>query len=141
MQLSRRADYSIRAMVDIASLAPNAIVATREVAERQAIPHVFLTKIVTRLMRAGLLCTHRGATGGIFLARPPHEINMLDIIEAVEGPIALNRCTQEPCACERGDRCTCRPVWVKVQQDMLDTLTGARLSDLASKRQTDPSLS
>ncbi len=131
MQLSRRADYSIRAMIDIASMPPNAVVATREIAERQEIPQVFLTKIVTRLMRAGLLSTHRGATGGVHLARSPQEINLRDIIEAVEGPIALNRCTRQPSACKRDDVCPSRPVWHQIQEEMLKTLMDARLSDLA----------
>ena len=126
MQLSRRADYGIRAMI-------NAVVATREVAERQEIPQVFLTKIVTRLMRAGLLRTHRGATGGIILARPAQEINMREIIEAVEGPIAINRCTRQPSTCRRDTFCPSRPVWQQIQDDMLRTLMDVRLSDLAER--------
>lgn len=137
MQLSRRADYSIRAMVDIAGLPPNAVVATREVAERQEIPHVFLTKIVTRLMRAGLLRTHRGATGGIFLARPSQEINVLDIVQAVDGPIALNLCTRNPSECKRDVNCPSRAVWVDVQEQMLENLRKARLSDLALRAPRD----
>lgn len=138
MQLSRRADYSIRAMIDIASRPPAAVVPTREVAERQEIPQVFLTKIVTRLMRAGLLRTHRGATGGLFLARPAQEINMRDIIEAVEGPIAINHCTRQPSMCKRDTFCPSRPVWQQIQEDMVRTLMEARLSDLANRALPNP---
>lgn len=135
MQVSRRVDYGIRAMVDIASLPANSIASTRDVAKRQEIPQIFLTKIVTRLMRAGLVGTQRGAAGGIYLARPAEEINMLDIVEAVDGCVALNHCTQLPSKCKRDAYCPSRPVWQRVQEDMLRTLKEARLSDLTKRDQ------
>jgi Rrf2 family protein len=130
MQLSRRADYSVRAMLDIASAQPDAVTLTREVSERQEIPHVFLTKIVTRLVQANLLRAYRGAKGGIVLAVPAEEISLLQIVEAVDGPIALNRCVRAPSECPRDGTCAVHDVWCKAQSELVDRLEKTRLSML-----------
>jgi Rrf2 family protein len=103
MQLNRQTDYAMRAVLYLAT-APLASI--REIAEAQKVPQEYLAKILQRLARAGIVATHRGVGGGITLARAPEKITMLDVIEAVEGPVALNRCFVRPGECPRESYCS-----------------------------------
>ncbi|MBI4789678.1 MAG: Rrf2 family transcriptional regulator [Chloroflexi bacterium] len=121
MELSRQADYAVRAMVDLAAFPIGTRVLTGEIAKRQEIPASFLPRIVAALSKAQLVQTFRGKDGGIMLARPVAEINLLDIIQAVEGPICLNRCTYQPSRCNRAAFCRVHPIWQQAQ-DYIDQL-------------------
>jgi Rrf2 family protein len=132
--ISRAAEYAIRAMLDVASIDENAVARTKEVAEHQGIPKVFLPKIVQRLVQAGLLRAHRGPSGGIVLSRPTKDINLRQIIEAIDGPIALNNCLIMPDECPRLSICPIHEVWVKAQQDLMSSLEEMTLDRLASRR-------
>ncbi len=76
-------------------------VSSEEIAQRQSIPSAFLTKIVARLAAADLVQTQRGVNGGIRLARPAGEITLLQVVEAIDGPITFNRCNRRPSECAR----------------------------------------
>ena len=93
MQITRQADYALRAMLYLSRMPENQKAATSQIAEEQRIPPSFLAKIVSQLSIAGLIHTSRGARGGVSLARPSEEISVLEVIEAIDGPIALNACT------------------------------------------------
>ncbi|MEW5719887.1 MAG: Rrf2 family transcriptional regulator, partial [Chloroflexota bacterium] len=99
--LSRRADYGVRAMMDLAAQLPTERTIVSDIAKRQDIPPSFLAKIVPLLARAGLLRTFLGATGGIALAASPEEISLLQIIQAIDGPFALNLCSLNPADCKQ----------------------------------------
>jgi Rrf2 family protein len=131
--ISRGAEYAIRAMLDVAAAKEGEVVRTRQVAEHQGIPKVFLPKIVQRLVQAGLLRAHRGPAGGIALSRPPGEINMRQIIEAMDGPIALNNCLLTPGECPRESICPIHEIWVKTQEDLLSGLESITLSKLVAR--------
>jgi len=131
--ISRGAEYAIRAMLDVAGAEGRAQVTTKEVAEHQGIPKVFLPKIVQRLVQAGLLRAHRGPAGGIALSRPPDQINMRQIIEAMDGPIALNTCLLLPGECPRESICPVHEIWVKTQDDLLSGLERITLSKLVAR--------
>lgn len=111
MEISRRTDYGVRVILDLASLPGNKRASTQEIATRQNIPSPFLAKIISQLSLAGLVNTYRGAGGGVTLARHPSEISLLHVIEALEGPIRLNRCVIEPEACPRNRNCPVHNVW------------------------------
>lgn len=132
MQLTRSADYAVRAMLDIAAQTDNEDdrVRTHMVAQRQDIPPALLAKLVPLLVRAGLLDSQRGARGGLSLARPASEISMLEIVEAIEGPIAVNRCTATPVQCDKVDRCVVHPVWQQAQDYLVHLLKTTSLADL-----------
>ena len=121
MQLARSADYAVRTMLDIAEQTDEreGRARTHEIAQRQDIPPALLAKLIHLLVRAGLLDSQRGASGGLFLSRPASEISLLQIIEAIEGPIALNRCTATPSQCDQMDQCVVHPVWQKVQEHLV----------------------
>jgi Rrf2 family iron-sulfur cluster assembly transcriptional regulator len=132
--ISRAAEYAVRAMLDVASTDEKAVARTREVAQHQGIPRVFLSKIVQRLVQSGLLRAHKGAAGGIALSRPASQINLRQVIEAIDGPIALNNCLIMPDECPRLGICPVHEVWVKTQQDLLSSLEGVTLDRLVSRR-------
>jgi Rrf2 family protein len=92
MQITRQADYALRAVIYLSRLAPEQRAATSQIAAEQQIPPSFLAKIVSQLSVAGLLQTSRGARGGVSLAKNPAEITLLDVVEAIDGPILLNEC-------------------------------------------------
>jgi Rrf2 family protein len=117
-------------MIDVASAEGGVLETTREVAEHQGIPKVFLPKIVQRLAQAGLLRAYRGPAGGISLGRPAEQINLRQIIEAMDGPIALNTCLIMPGECPRQSICPIHEVWVKTQQDLLTSLESITLANL-----------
>lgn len=110
MEITRRTDYAIRLMLALAE-AGGGPVSVRELAEKQQVPYAFARGIQRDLVAAHLAETKRGATGGLCLARPAIEISLLDIIEAVEGPIALNMCTADPDWCQRMGACSVHQVW------------------------------
>ncbi|MGB9586371.1 MAG: RrF2 family transcriptional regulator, partial [Anaerolineales bacterium] len=90
--------------------------------QEQQIPPSFLAKIVSQLSVAGLLNTSRGARGGVSLARSPEEITLLDVIEAIDGPILLNECVEEMGACVFSEDCPVRPIWVDAQIELVNKL-------------------
>ncbi|HEX7432941.1 MAG TPA: Rrf2 family transcriptional regulator, partial [Anaerolineaceae bacterium] len=88
MQITRQADYALRAMSYLALLDPNRRAATSQIAEEQHIPPSFLAKIISQLSIAGLIHTSRGARGGVSIARDRSAISILDVVEAIDGPIS-----------------------------------------------------
>jgi Rrf2 family protein len=132
LQLTRRADYGLRLMLEVAARR-NGSVTTAAVAQRQQIPYECLRKVVQTLVSRGLLLSERGAGGGVTLAYPPEAISVLDIVAAFESP-ALNRCTVDPARCDRRDVCAAFPVWVEAQREVERVLAGTRLVDLVDKQ-------
>lgn len=132
MQLTRRGEYAIRAMYDLAIYEGEGTTYSKEIARRQQIPPKYIAQIILDLSRAGLVHTNRGAHGGVRLARSADEISLRVIIEAIEGPISLNICLLREGECEKEDDCPIHEIWVKVQGDMLKTLTGTTLTALKS---------
>src|SRR5574338_587553 len=99
MQITRQADYALRAMYYLSKLEPTERAATSLIAEEQRIPPSFLAKIISQLSIAGLIHTSRGARGGVSLARSPESISVLEVVEAIDGPLQLNECTDDPASC------------------------------------------
>jgi Rrf2 family protein len=122
MQITRQADYAVRAVLYLARLEPNQRAATSQVAQEQHIPPSFLAKIISQLSIAGLLHTSRGARGGVTLAREPQAITLLEVIEAIDGPIMLNECVSENSICTFDDDCPLRPVWCEAQEELVTRL-------------------
>lgn len=134
MQITRQADYAIRAMLYLARHA-NQRPPTSLVAEETKVPPSFLAKIIAQLSVAGLVYTLRGARGGITLARDPAEITLLDVVEAVDGPILLNDCVSDAFYCNFKEECPLYPIWVETQSHLINRLrsvTFAQLSEQAA---------
>jgi len=133
LRISRKIDYGLRAMIYLASIAPEAVVPFREIARQMMIPEDFLAKILKTLVDHGLVKSARGPHGGYALARPPNAINFLEVIEAVEGPIAINVCLDGEDPCAKAQACTMVGVWRRGQERMLEVYRGTLLCDLALK--------
>ena len=122
MQITRQADYALRAMLYLTRLEANQRAATSQIAQEQHIPPSFLAKIISQLSIAGLIHTSRGARGGVSLARSPEEISILEVVEAIDGPLSLNECTQSPTACPFGDTCPLHSLWCETQAELVQRL-------------------
>jgi Rrf2 family protein len=135
MRLTRQGDYAVRVMLDLATHGAGGPVPRALIQARQDVPAAYLAKIVQALARAGLVRTRPGAGGGVSLGVAPETVTLRRVIEAVEGPIVLNRCVTGPGACPRDVFCPVHPVWLRLQGLLtreLDRVTIAELSACAS---------
>ena len=128
MQITRQADYAIRAVLYIAKLKPNERASTSNIAKEQHIPSSFLAKIISQLSISGLLHTSRGAKGGVTLAKKPSEITLLDVVESIDGPIALNECSTPEGNCSLSDGCPIKSVWCDAQEELVYRLKNTNFS-------------
>ncbi len=132
MRLSSMADYAVVTMCAASRHCGGARVSAAELAAETGLPQPTVQKLVSLLSRAGLLRSVRGAGGGLQLARPAAAISLADIVEAVEGPIALTACVEKgrhDCGLEAC--CTVRPHWSAVNEAMRGALAGVPLTQLA----------
>ncbi len=137
LRISRKIDYGLRAMIYLASLPGGSVVPFREIARQMDVPEDFLAKILKTLVDQGLVRSTRGPHGGYALARSSDAISFLDVIEAVEGPVALNVCLDGDDACGHSSSCTMVSVWKLGQERMLDVYRQAKLSELGLKAASD----
>jgi len=129
--ITRKADYAIRGMVYLAGRPADRVTLLSEMASEVDVPRPLMAKIFQHLGKVGLVRSYRGAGGGFQLARPAKGISLLDIVEAVDGPIEMNRCMIEGEICGRESFCTVHPFWRKIQQRMKDDLGRITLQRLA----------
>ena len=133
LQLTRGAEYAIRAMTYLARYPEGHIASLHEIGEAQDIPESFLAKILQSLVRSGLTVSQRGAHGGFSLARPASEITMQQVIEAIDGPISVNQCVLSPQDCARSATCTVHVAWLRAQDQLMDVLGTITLESLAPR--------
>lgn len=133
LRLTSAADYAVRAMLHIASLPEGKVALRNDIARAQKIPPSFVSKILQALVRAGLLRSARGSGGGYSLARSAAQINLLNVVEAIEGPLALTECVPDSSRCQHAPFCPAESIWADVQNKMADTLRRARLTNLVNR--------
>jgi Rrf2 family protein len=133
MQITRQADYAVRAVLHLAKMKNGDRAATSTVAKEQRIPPSFLAKIISQLSIAGLLHTSRGARGGVMLARDPRDITLLEVVEAIDGPIQLNECVAESGSCSFDESCPIRTVWCEAQEELVARLRNTTFAQLLEK--------
>jgi Rrf2 family protein len=137
MQLTRAADYAVRVMIHMAGLAPGTRTSRTELATAAGCPEQFLSKVLQDLTRAGLVVSHRGNTGGFELPPIHARASLLEVVEAVEGPVRLNLCLAASEACERQEWCAAHTVWAKAQEAMTSVLRGTAIEDLARQQSSN----
>jgi len=130
MQITRQADYAVRAVLYLSQCQPGTPVATAEIAQAQKIPATFLTKIIAQLAAAGILRTTRGAHGGVTLARSANDLSLLEIVETIDGPMLLNTCVLDPASCPESLNCPVQKVWCQAQADLVVTLERTKFGQL-----------
>jgi Rrf2 family protein len=127
MNLGQVEDYGVRAMVDLAQCRETRIA---DIAARTGIPAAHLAKVVQSLVRAGLVETTRGRTGGVRLTRAPEEIVLREVVEAVQGPLRFQRCPRRGIDCPRNPDCALYRMWVDLETSIAGHLERVRLADL-----------
>lgn len=131
LQISRKIEYGLRAMIFLASQPEERVIPFREIARRMDVPEDFMAKIMKTLVAKKMVRSTRGAHGGYTLARSSRDISMLDVIEAVEGPVKVNVCQDSHDACKLSRSCTMYGVWKLGQERMLEVYRAATLDKLA----------
>ena len=131
MQITRQADYALRAVRFLARLSPGEKASTSAIASGENIPPSFLAKIISQLSIAGILRTARGAHGGVYLSRPSAEISMLDVVEAIDGPIIFNECTVNPKICAFSSYCVLHDIWCETRDELIHKLKQTTFAQFA----------
>lgn len=134
MKLSTRVLYGCRAMVDLALHHKEAPVPLEVLAQEERIPARYLSKIIQDLRRAGLIRSVRGARGGYTLSRPPSRISLLDVWEALDGPLCPVDCLDWPAECGLIGQCVTRDVWGKMRKALKAVLKSETLAGLARRQ-------
>jgi Rrf2 family protein len=133
MQLTMTGEYAVRAMIHLASLRFGTMVQITEISKQWDIPDNFLRKIFAKLSSAGLIVSHRGLGGGIMLSRPAEVMTPLEVIEAIEGKIALNKCLIHNGFCPRDEWCAVHKLWAEAQEKLKEVLSSKSLAQLAAE--------
>ena len=131
MRVSAKADYALRAMLELA--AAGGLVKGEQLASAQGIPRKFLETILLELRHDELVVSQRGVEGGYALARPAAEITVADVIRAVEGPIATVRGARPEDVVYAGSAAALQPLWLELRASMREVLEGATLADLVGR--------
>ena len=130
LELTRRGDYAVRAMLALAARPAGASVSAREVALEMGIPAGYLPRIMGDLARSGLVVSTVGRSGGYRIGRPPAMISLLEVIEAAEGDSRRQTCVLRDVPCGRDGHCQVHAVVTAAQQALLDRLGEATLADV-----------
>jgi Rrf2 family protein len=131
VRTTAKADYAVRAAVELAAVGSTEPVKAEHIADAQSIPLNFLENILAELRRAGIVESRRGAAGGYLLARPPEDISLADVIRAVEGPLANVRGVSPDLLEYEGSSERLRDVWVALRSSVRGVLEHVTLADVA----------
>jgi Rrf2 family protein len=132
MRISAKADYAVRAVIELAAAQPGGHLSAREIARAQDIPQNFLENILAELRRAGIVHTHRGPGGGSSLARSGETITVGEILLAIDGPLTAVRDLAPEDLCYDGNARHLPAVWCRVQSCLHEVLDGVTVADLAA---------
>ena len=134
MRISAKADYAVRAVVELAAAEGDKPIKAERVATAQQIPLNFLENILGELRHAGIVRSHRGAEGGFRLAKPPTEVTVADVIRAVEGPLASVRGGPPEDATYGGAATTLPRVWIAVRANLRRVVENVTIADIANSK-------
>jgi len=138
VRVSAKADYAVRAAVELATAGEGVIVKGDQVAEAQSIPIKFLENILVDLRQAGIVNSRRGPEGGYWLARPAAEVTVADVMRAAEGPLASVRGEKPEDLGYAGSAEPLRDVWVALRAGLRDVLEHVTLADIAAGKLPKP---
>ncbi|MBC7545694.1 MAG: Rrf2 family transcriptional regulator [Candidatus Sericytochromatia bacterium] len=134
MRITRKAEYAIQALTYLAMAKPGELLLSRDIAHHRHIPPKYIAQIILDLSRSGLVRAVRGAQGGVQLMRPARSITIRQVLEAIEGPMAINPCllTDDVCFFEKPveEGCRLQQIWGEAQARMLEVLEGSSIADL-----------
>lgn len=131
LRLSKKTDYGLLALQYLASEAPAGVASVRTIAERYDIPVELLAKVLQQLARLGFVAASKGAHGGYHLARPPATISLAEIVQAIDGPVAITACGRNDEPCDQFGTCTVRHPLSRVKDRILSVLQTMTLAEMA----------
>ncbi|HOT92891.1 MAG TPA: Rrf2 family transcriptional regulator [Anaerolineae bacterium] len=139
MKLSKRGEYGLRALQDLAAHYGNNPVSNKELAERNNIPLKFLEQIMLILKHGRIVNSQKGPVGGYTLARPPEQITLAEVIRLLDGPLAPIPCVSatafEPCGCPDMEKCGLRRVMKEVRDVVAGMMENTTLADLVMRNE------
>lgn len=138
MKLTKRGEYGLKALIDLAAQEdPQAATQIKDIAQRQQIPVKFLEQILLTLRNAGVLRSRAGVGGGYYLAKPPNEITLGQIVRVLDGPLAPIPCVSqmayERCVCADEATCGLRLAMLDVRNAIADILDQTTLADVSTR--------
>jgi Rrf2 family protein len=133
LKLSTKGRYGVRLMLDLAVNYGKGPVSLKDVARRQEISGKYLEHLIAPLKKAKLIRASRGAHGGYVLIRPPAEVTLKEILQAVEGPMCIVECTKNPAICKRAKDCLSRGVWSELSEKITEVLSDQTLEKIIDK--------
>ena len=133
LELTRRGDYAVRAMLALAAGKSGQVTTGRDIADQMAIPVAFLPRVMADMVAAGLVRSTTGRSGGYVLARSAEEIALLEVIEAVEGDSRRTTCVLRGGPCGQDGQCQVHDVFFAAQDALLERLRGVTLAALADR--------
>lgn len=133
LEISQAVEYGVRGLMQLVQSQSGRPVRVKEVAQAEEIPPAFLYKIFNRMRRSRILNSRRGI--GYTLASPPEEISLLDVIQAIEGPITIKPCLVDKDYCDRVNQCSLVAFWTSIQEEVVAKLKTVSIRDLASPGQ------
>ena len=129
MKLSTKGRYGVRMLLDLALHQGEGQRTLKEVSEAQHISQKYMSRLLPKLVRAGIVKSARGVDGGYQLCKEPAEITFLQIVEVMEGPICLTPCVKDS-SCQRFDICPATDIWKRISGSMREVLAHVTLQDL-----------
>ncbi|MDZ7369641.1 MAG: Rrf2 family transcriptional regulator [candidate division KSB1 bacterium] len=139
-KLSKKTEYALLALQHMAEQGEGYILTVKEIAEAKSVPQPLLAKILQQLAKEGLIDSLQGAYGGYILNRKPQEITLGEIVEAIEGPIRIVECIDEPQSCARDINCGVKKSFNPLQQAVSAYLQRVTLADVAASNSYKESL-
>ena len=134
MQVTREGDYGIRSILYLARQPFKKVSFINEISEEYKIPRSFLAKILQKLVKAKIVRSYRGVKGGFSLAKQSRDISVLDVLEAIEGKLAMNRCLADKKNCDFSKHCPTTIVWANVQAKVTETLKKTNFEELTRQK-------
>ncbi|MEN8651451.1 Rrf2 family transcriptional regulator [Streptomyces sp. 21So2-11] len=132
MRISARADYAVRAALQLAASLDDGPLKAEAIADAQDIPHKFLEGILNDMRRGGLVLSRRGGNGGYRLAKPARSISIADVIRVVDGPLVSVRGVRPPDLSYTGPAESLLPLWIALRSNVREILEGVTLADVAA---------
>ncbi len=136
LRITRETDYGVVLLTRLATAGEGVMLAASDLANDTRIPQPTVSKILKVLTRGGILASHRGAKGGYSLLRSPEAITVAEIIEILEGPIALTDCVDQPAGnhadCQHVGTCPVQANWNRINRAIQDTLAAISLAEMAN---------
>ena len=130
MKLSTKCRYGARAIMEIARSYKQGPIKRKDIVKNQSISDSYLENILISLKTSGIIITLRGASGGYMLRRSPSEVNLLEIVNALEGSLAPVECLDNPSICPRTKTCATRVVWGKLKDAKEEVLRNCTVKEL-----------